>query len=151
MTTIVWKKGVLCADRLYKSNGMKLPLEKKLIHCYHNLAFAIAGYSRGQAEFHKWVLVNWPGIEKGEILRLNADDVPFSDDISYIIAIGKKLWYTDNDSIVQVGAPWFALGSGAPYASAALHLGHTASEAMQVAHALDPSTSKGFDKWVYTP
>lgn len=53
----------------------------------------------------------------------------------YLIAFKNKCFYVSGSYIAEVD-DYFAIGAGAPYAEAALYLGHTPAEAVKTACAL---------------
>ena len=65
-----------------------------------------------------------------------------------VLPAGQLLIYEDTPYPYQVDSPFWAIGSGAPYAMAAMHLGKSAREAVEVACALDSNCGNGIDELV---
>lgn len=126
MTTIAasLKHNQIAADSMCSSEGYFYCVDKIFQgeHCY----FGAAGE---WAEIQKFL----SGMEKGEIdtdldctvLELRAD----------------ALWlYDQTPAPFKLNHDFYAIGSGAPYAMAAMHLGKTPVEAIEIAALFDPGT-----------
>jgi hypothetical protein len=73
-------------------------------------------------------------------------DPDTSCSILLVNAQGAILQYESTPHPIEVENPFWAIGSGSHYAMAAMHLGRSARQAVEVACALDPGCGDGVDE-----
>jgi ATP-dependent protease HslVU (ClpYQ) peptidase subunit len=64
---------------------------------------------------------------------------------------GQILQYENTPHPIAIENKFWAIGSGSDYAMAAMHLGHSARRAVEVAIALDPGCGNGIDEIILFP
>lgn len=138
MTCIAWDGTTLAADKLGDSCGLARTVTK--IFRFERGLFASAGMaSRGQA------MLQW--IKAGAIPA----DIPLfqlTDDYQSVMVVlytGEVLIYAQTAYPFLMEDPYHAAGSGRDYALAAMHLGRTAEEAVEVACKFDTGCGMGID------
>jgi hypothetical protein len=139
MTTIAWDGKTLAADR--RMAGWMTAC--KIFPLADGRVMAGAGYMDDLAEVAAW-------------LNSGADDrdepsIDHDDDF-FLLDGGKCYWLTMpflRPLPVQEG--YAAIGSGAPYALAAMACGKTAVEAVEIAAMFDPHTGNGVDTFPAQP
>jgi ATP-dependent protease HslVU (ClpYQ) peptidase subunit len=130
MTVIAYKDGVLAADKRAENNGLAMTVTK-----IEKIKDALVGVSGNAA--HTFALFSW--VENGCV----KDDYPEfqkTDDYSVILMITHK-----REIVRFERTPWpihfhdlyHATGSGRNYAIAAMHMGATAIEAVEIACKFD--------------
>lgn len=138
MTTIAWDGATLAADKMSTSVNLATVTTKLWRH--ENMVFAGCGNTARLREMYEWV-------RNG---RVTADLPAFQhdDDKSVhvlLIEDGKPYLYEESHVPIAIEMPFFALGTGRDYAMAAMHLGKTAREAVEVACLFDPNSGNGVD------
>ena len=78
----------------------------------------------------------------------NANDSPT---LMRVLPTGQVLIYEHSPYPYQIDSPFWAIGSGSAYAMAAMHLGRSSREAVEVACALDSSCGNGIDELALAP
>lgn len=145
MTTIAWDGHTLAADKLACFGTTRCTTTKIFrVPDPRGGGFALAGYA-GDAAFGE-AMVAW--ITSGAApetfpaaQRSNEDWVSF-----FVVRPGMPvLKYERTPYPVQFHDELFALGSGREFALAAMYLGKTAREAVEVAIALDTGSGGGID------
>lgn len=135
MTTIVYKDGVMASDSLAYSGGpINIGHKKKVFRIQSGeYEGALVGVTTSQ-----------PGLSEAIVQYLHDDEteVPDFKDSSYsffLVMPNGEVFYA-NDSMMLSGplkADHFSIGTGEMYAAAAMELGHSAEEAVEVAIKLD--------------
>ena len=138
MTIIAWDGKTLAADRRVCYND-EIFVTTKIFK--NNLGiFGVAGEGVFCYEVLSWikknrVIKNWPK-------KLNKEDFAV---ILFITNKKEILFYADCPLCDKLEVPFVAIGSGAQYARAAMFLGKTAKEAVEVACMFDPYCGNGID------
>ena len=141
MTTIAWDGKTLAADRMACIGNTKNTCISKIHTLKEGGYAAAAGHAGAGALVFQW-------LDKGAM----ADDYPLSDpELCTVIVITKdgQILQFDGSAPVKLEAPFYAIGSGRDFALAAMHLGKSAKEAVEISSELDQSTGNGVD--VVTP
>lgn len=138
MTTVAWDGRQLAADRQMTHAGARVQ-GCKLVRI-GGLLVAGAGDSAGVREMHEWVR---GGRKKDELPAFQRD----RHDCVELLVVERGVCYLYQASHVPVTIlqRFFAIGSGSDYATAAMHLGKTAAEAVELASLYDTSTGCGVD------
>lgn len=133
MTTIVYRDGILAADsRGYSGDQTAIGNKMKIHRLADGTIFGISTNNVGGDSLIK----NW--IEDGCKHPENGDVKPDSFSILMIKKNGEVFFANDNYGFSgPLDAPFYAIGSGRKYALAALHLGKSAVEAVEVACIFD--------------
>lgn len=138
MTVIVWDGVTLAADKRATIAGYPATATK-----IHRVPGGLVGFS-GSAT-HAAELLHW--FRNGRVI----DEFPKRDEergagTTFITEDRQILLYTyDSAFPEQIEESFFARGAGRDYALAAMHLGHDARKAVEVACALDTSCGNGVD------
>lgn len=139
MTTVAWRAGWVAADRLvdeWMDSG-------KLFRLKDGSVLTGAGYLDDIVEVAAWIGAGCRQDAKPDGLSADKDDRT-----GFLLACpdGKAYWLTQPWlRRVEITDEFFALGSGAPYALAAMAMGAGAKRAVQVAMRFDPNTGRGVD------
>lgn len=140
MTVIAWDGKTLAADKQSTCAGFGTTVTK-----IHKTAAGIVGFA-GSAP-HARALITW--FDSGaELDRWPASrDATNWADALLILPSGEVREYAGNGGghYELVEDAFTAMGSGRDYALAAMHLGHGAKKAVQVACELDITCGKGID------
>jgi hypothetical protein len=134
MTTVVYRDGILAADR--KIDGWQSVC--KLIRLKSGAYISGAGNWDDVVEVARWldakaVEANKPTLTQG------------STSVIYLDSTG-LYWMTDPFlRKVKVEEPYYAIGSGAHFALGALAMGATAHEAVEIAMQFDSQSGHGID------
>lgn len=139
MTVIAWDGKTLASDRQAGNNGFKYPVTK-IKKVRGHLLFCSGDFDMAQEMF------DW--FEKGadpEKYPAAARDEKFTTPLNIISPDKKILRYERNPYSHEIEHSFFAVGSGRDYALAAMHLGYTAKEAVEVTCALCDSCGLGID------
>lgn len=131
MTTIAYRDGVLASDSLVTLGNTK-------VHGSYQKIRRIGGYLVGTAgSVATWQqFIDW--VKSG-----NDEDPPPKGVYNALIVDPRgKVREIENGSVLPCprGAKFFAIGSGSPYALAAMYAGATAAEAVKIAAKIDTST-----------
>jgi hypothetical protein len=130
MTTIAYRDGVLAADSLATSNGLRDDYGSKI----WKIGRVLVGACGDRAiclKFREWVANGLEG------------DSPFQgkeDGNGIVVAPGGNVVCWGNHGPWPVSTPFYSLGSGYQIAIGALEMGATASEAVEIAARHDTST-----------
>jgi ATP-dependent protease HslVU (ClpYQ) peptidase subunit len=131
MTTIAWDGVTLASDSACSSTFMSYGHEKISSSQDGTSLYAVCGEMATALAFVKWLdsdSVEYPASVSGDWAVLDYD-----------IATQTMMLYTDSEHGMPVYPP-FSMGSGSPYAQAAMTLGSGAEEAVEVAILLDPDS-----------
>lgn len=131
MTTIAYRDGVLASDSLVTLGNTKVHGSYQKIRRIGDHLLGTAGSVAACQQFIDWV-------KSG-----NDEDPPPKGEYSALIIDPRgRVREMENGSVLPVprGAKFFAIGSGAPYALAAMYAGATATEAVKIAAKIDTST-----------
>ncbi len=143
MTTIAWKGRTLAADTQLTWTDNSWSYCRKIVKLGGEQgAIAYAGQVDSEYHFHKWFLA-------GE--NLNEWDHFFLKKPSFsaiYIDKYKDVWtFNDGPERMLIEHEFHAIGSGNSLASAALHLGMTAKDAILFASELDTTTNNLVDTY----
>lgn len=137
MTVIAWDGRTLAADKRM-SFGTSFSTTTK-IYRINDMLVGIAGDASLAREMFDWVHAGM-GVEKFPA-KAKADGTS----MIVIQPAGTLQYFTNSASPMVLDDKFFTTGSGADFAAAALHLGKTAREAVQVACDLDSGCGNGID------
>ncbi len=135
MTTIAYDGTTLAADKQATANGVAYTVTK--IHRNGRFRMAYTGTAVQGVRMVEWFTA---GADPGSF--------PTSEDSATLVVIdgaGRILEYQDGPTPLHIEDTQCAWGSGGDFARAAMHLGKTAWEAVEVASALDLGTGRGVD------
>lgn len=139
MTVIAWDGRTLAADKRGTIAGMAYTVTK--IHRVRGELVAFSGSGSHAAEILEW----FKGDRKPETFPRRTD----ADEAAGMLVIDKDrrvLQYAWNCPYPEmIEGSFYARGAGRDYAMAAMHLGKTAREAVEVACAFDVSCGNGID------
>jgi ATP-dependent protease HslVU (ClpYQ) peptidase subunit len=142
MTVIAWDGKTLAADK--QSTFCGLPRTTTKIHrAKDGSLLGAAGETAMCAALRAWY-------DAGAVTA----DFPDKSNTSHLLVIrpdGQVYLYDGHAVPIHLEDPFTALGSGRDYAMAALHLGKTAAEAVQVACVFDAWCGNGIDTLERTP
>lgn len=139
MTVIAWDGRTLAADRLANTGGLRGTVTKifragdLLVGGSGDFAFVLA-------------MVDW--VQKGRDAATFPTHQKDKDDWQPFLVIQRNAppqLYDRTPFPVQLEQRSIAIGSGRDFAMAAMHLGRTAKEAVEVAIALDVGCGNGVD------
>lgn len=139
MTCIAWDGKTLAADKRAVHGGMIFTVTK-IFRVYDRLVAASGDFDRIN-ESVAWFKAGADPEKMPPYARDNTDFVA----MLVIEADGTILKYERSAIPFKIESPFFAVGSGRDYAMAAMHLGHTAAKAVEVACALDSCCGNGID------
>lgn len=137
MTVIVWDGITLAADRRV-TFGTSISTTTK-IHKISNMLVGGAGKSSEVQACVQWVR---DGMDRSQYPSIQKED-PCS--FLVIHADGAIHYYGKTPDPLIIEDTRFTIGSGSEYADAAMYLGKTAYEAVEVAIALDSGCGNGID------
>lgn len=131
MTTIAYRDGVLAADSLVTLGSTKVHGSYQKIRRIGDHIIGTAGSVASCQAFIDWIRMG-----DGETLP------PKGEYNALIIDPRGRVREIENGSVLPVprGAKFFAIGSGSPYALAAMYAGANAAEAVKIAAKIDTST-----------
>jgi hypothetical protein len=138
MTVIAWDGKTLASDRQGTSAGMRR-ITRKIYRVSDGLV-AITG-----GGIHGHQLLDWFRGER------NPEKWPTlkGDEVAYIMHFSTKGVFVYAGDLPPFGepvlSPFIAFGSGRDYAMAAMHLGKTAAEAIEIANLFDVNCGMGVD------
>ena len=131
MTTIAYRDGVLAADSLVTLGSTKVHGSYQKIRRIGQYLVGTAGSVACCQAFVDW-------------LKSNDDShpPPKGEYGALIVDPRGRVREIENGSVLPVprGAKFFAIGSGSPYALAAMYAGATAVDAVKIAAKIDTST-----------
>lgn len=137
MTCIVWDGKTLAADKRV-SFGTSISTTTK-IHRINGMLVGCAGGAAQGASCIQWVR---DGMDRSQYPDAQKED---SCSLLIIHPDGAIHYYSKTPDPLAIECKTFAIGSGSEYADAALYLGKTAIEAVEVAIALDSGCGNGID------
>ena len=144
MTCIAWDGKTLAADKAYEFYDFNARIESKIIKI--NSPHGFEGWAVGAGTASNYVgLCDW--INAGANIQDYSNYIRPENGNFNALIIGKSgeaTLYCNAPHGVKVKAP-FALGTGMDFALAAMYLGKTAEEAVQVAAELAVGVSKEYD------
>lgn len=139
MTIICWDGKTLAADKRATYGGMICTVTK-----IQRAGDVLVG---GSGEFpYVLAMIEW--VRAGRVAADFPVDQRSKDDWQSILVIerdGTPSLYERTPYPVRYEQPFVAIGSGREYARAAMHLGCSATRAVEVAMALDSSCGNGID------
>lgn len=138
MTTIAWDGKTLAADKQTVLCGTKMN-RTKLHWLADGSMIGLAGTSTVNDAFVAWL----DGGAIGERPKI-FDDMEHGPEAIQVMANGTA-WLHSPFGRIRIEQRFAAVGSGAPYAMAALYMGRSAEEAVAIAIALDPESGGGVD------
>lgn len=141
MTVIAWDGMTLAADKRGTVAGMGYAVTK-----VHRLSDGLIAFSGGGA--HAAELLNWfKGDRDPSAYPRRNDDGGAG---SLRIDMEGRIWMycSDGPFAELIEAKFFARGAGRDYAMAAMHLGCTSTQAVEVASLFDTSCGHGVDALV---
>lgn len=137
MTTIAFDGTHLCADTLITAGSERVGYQSKI----YAFSSGYVAYCGDVTACH--VVLDW--IRKGA--RKNARPVLELESSFELLWIKKgKVFVVDEELFPRPGFTPYTLGSGAAYALAALHLGCTARQAVELAIKLDTGSGGDIDE-----
>lgn len=87
------------------------------------------------------MLIDCPGILRPQHYDFDFEALVFVEDTEKVYKVAfYKSWDCALSSVIPVADAYAAVGSGAPYALAAMYLGHTATRSVTVASQFDINT-----------
>lgn len=138
MTCVAWDGHTLAADKLGDAGGLKRTATK--IFRFDGGLFGSAGSASHAAHIFEWIKA---GAKPEEIPAFQ-----LTDEYQSVLVIrndGKALVYAQSPYPFVMEDPFHATGSGRDFAIAAMHLGRTAVEAVEIACLFDPGCGMGID------
>jgi len=135
MTCIAWDGKTMAADRRINFGGMMLATPK--IKRIGQWLVGGAGEAGAVQAVMRWV-------EAG----MYVEDYPEVDDDPELLMVsmaGQVYVLQGSPHAVEIASPQVAVGTGRAYAMAAMHLGCTAEQAVEVAAMFDPECGHGVD------
>lgn len=139
MTVIAWDGKTLAADKRATSAGMIFTVTK-MFRVRGCLVAASGDFDRIN-ESVAWFAAGADPSKMPPYARDNTDFVA----LLVINNVGHILKYERSAEPFRIESPFYAIGSGRDFAMAAMHLGHSAKEAVAVACALDSTCGNGID------
>lgn len=138
MTCIAWDGKTLAGDKMCTSDGLGLTITK--VRRHENLLFAGAGNSSRIKEMLEWIIAGRDP-EKLPSFQREAD----RSVVILLIEDGQPYLYEESHVPIKLEMPFMAIGSGRDYAMAAMHLGKSAREAVEIACIFDANSGNGID------
>lgn len=143
MTTIAWDGKKLAADTRCNSGHVKYKVSKVRKHKGHLVAWA-GPISQGEEMFAWWKA----GAKPKDLPELQRDD---DERVDFVVITPKKkilLWQSGTHPQDMSLNKQYAVGSGREFALAAMYLGKTAPEAVELAGKFDTGTDSDSVEWV---
>jgi len=137
MTVICYKAGVLAADRLVS------PDQGLITKIGRNGNGDIAGFAGTVAIGQKWMRAFVSDADELPVLHSSSDKD--STACILIIRASGHVELLEPDGYVHYEAPFYAVGSGANLALAAMEAGASAKRAVEIASKYDANTGGGVD------
>jgi len=144
MTCVAWDGKTLAADKRAVNSGMIFTVTK-IFKVRGRLVAASGDFDRVN-ESVAWFAAGADPAKMPPYARDNSDFVA----MLVIEKDGTILKYERSAVPFKIESPFYAIGSGRDYAMAAMHLGHSAMEAVEVACALDSGCGNGIDTLTLT-
>lgn len=141
MTTIAWDGRTLAGDKQATCGGLIHTTTKIFKH--QTGLYGITGHFAHGLAVYKWVI------------ETNSDPKSYpanlsNDEYGYLLHINKKgeiICYEGHPTPVKMEDRFYAIGSGREYATAAMHCGKTAIEAVQIASIYNTGSGQGIDSF----
>lgn len=134
MTTVAWDGKTLAADRLSLGGGTRFGEVTKIAKSPNGILVGAAGHLTATAGFLRWV--------KGD---MKGKKPPLNNSTAMVIYPNGTVELHDENGYSSIEADYVAIGSGEDYAIAAMTLGHTAKEAVEVAIKVSTTSGGGID------
>lgn len=141
MTTIAWDGKTLAADKQATSGGLAHSTTK--IFAHSTGLYGITGHLA-----HGLAVLKWITEQFGDPKTYPVN--PSNDEYGYVMRINNagEIWCYEGYPIpALMEDKFFAIGSGREYATAAMHCGSSAVEAVQIASIYNPGTGMGIDSF----
>lgn len=140
MTTIAYDGVTLAADRMATSGHLKHTTTK--IHRFNNIRMGTCGDLRAGVALIEWAK---NGFVPEEFPEIAGND----EDPTFLLVIKDEelgvILYEGTPTPIHFEDPYFAMGSGSHIATAAMALGKSAEEAVQLAEELTTGSGRGVD------
>lgn len=137
MTTVAWDGRTLCGDTQVSRGTVRGRIKTKVFRLAYQGEHVLVGISGNQA--HAMRIIEW--IEAGSPEDAKPD-IPGDDHGDCLLIIRGRAFRLESGLFpLLIEEPFFAIGSGAEMAIAAMHCGRTAREAVEVACEYDIHTS----------
>lgn len=138
MTVIAWDGRTLAADKMSCSAGYGYTVTK----VYRLTSGGMAAFA-GDGD-HAMALLAW--LDSGRALADYPKAQESSDTSALVVEVDGSVWSWGKTPHPQrVECRFYAMGHGRDFALAAMHLGHDARKAVEVACALDAFCGNGID------
>jgi len=134
MTTIAWDGTFLCADRMASQEGMFRSVQK-IFKIKDNLYLAAAGCHQDTLLAVKYLT------DGGDLPTLSSEHF-----VGIIVRDGRAYRVEEKLMESEILEPFYALGEGRDYATAAMALGKTAYDGVELAAKYCLYTGLGIDK-----
>lgn len=137
MTTVAYRDGILAADTRCVRQGI-IEAAHKLFRLDDG---SIAGFAGSLCDIHhfvRWYNAGADVDDPPKWIMFGDNDEPVVDCI-LVSEDGVSRWTAHIQPSPIIG-PYFAIGSGQQFATAAMFMGATAEQAVRVAMGLDPNT-----------
>ncbi|WOB06523.1 hypothetical protein [Piscinibacter gummiphilus] len=139
MTTIAWdgRRKTLAADKRATSGTVVRTVTK-----IHRIGSDLVGISGNLA--HGMALLDWA---RAGYVAKEFPSPSKGDDDAYLVRVTRdaEVFRYEGPHAFKVEDEFFTTGSGSDYAMAALHMGLTARQAIELASRLEPGTGNGVD------
>lgn len=140
MTVIAWDGKTIAADKQSTNGGMKI-LTNKLVRLDNGTVLASTGSTDSGRALIDWYIRSdgkkdeWPKCQQDK------------DRWAYLVVATPKgvHWYEQECVLIPVVGPFQAWGSGQDFAMAAMAMGATAKEAVELANSLSSTCGMGVD------
>lgn len=139
MTIVCWDGKTLAADRMGDAGGLKRSTTK--IFRFDGGLFGSAGSASRGAELFAWITA---GADPAAVpaFQLSPDEYQSA----MVVRSDGTVWiYGCSAHPFRMEDPFHAIGSGRDFAIAAMHLGHTAAQAVEVASLFETGCGNGID------
>lgn len=140
MTVICWDGRTLAADKRMDCNGYPATVTK-IFRMPDGSLIGGAGDSDVISALRQWYL---DGCNPGAYPDNRGEQGCYAT-LMVVTAAREVRLYLSSPIPIQMHNQTFAIGSGADYALAVMHLGHSAKKAVEVACALDTGCGNGID------
>lgn len=141
MTTIAFKDGVMAADRQVTFGSMNDCEATKIAKAPNGDIAGVCGKLALAAEFLRWFAKNEGAGPRPSLL----DDDKDNETWALVARTDGTLEIHDPRGWAKISAPFYALGSGADFAFAAMACGCGAADAVKIAARFDIKTGAAID------
>lgn len=139
MTTIAYRDGILAADTQVTLGNHIKGVGRKITELQPGLVIAVAGDSRDEAKFKRWILAGADPDNPPEFAKKEFE--------AFVIK-NKEVFICERHPILMpLEQTFYAIGSGWELAIAAMQFGRSAKEAVEFASTLDIHTSLPVDTY----